>query len=80
MLTVPTYFVYSLTSYHPDEAILGRLGIEPDPTVTQEITRAGLFVAGTVCGSRATSCWFIENNRPQAHLVAAITMAHRAGN
>ncbi|HEX8659412.1 MAG TPA: YpdA family putative bacillithiol disulfide reductase [Hymenobacter sp.] len=79
-LTLPTDFVYALTGYHPDEALLGRLGIEPDPAdearaplfdpITHETTRPGVFVAGTVCGGRATSRWFIENGRHHAQLIA----------
>jgi len=84
-LRIPTNFVYALTGYHPDEALLGRLGVEPDPAdeacaplfnpATHETTRPGLFVAGTVCGGRATSRWFIENGRHHAQLIAA----HLAG-
>ena len=80
-LTIPTNFVYALTGYHPDEVLLGRLGVEPDPAdearaplfdpATHETTRPGLFVAGTVCGGRATSRWFIENGRHHAQLIAA---------
>ncbi len=80
-LRIPTDFVYALTGYHPDEALLGRLGIEPDPAdearaplfdpATHETTRPGVFVAGTVCGGRATSRWFIENGRHHAQLIAA---------
>jgi thioredoxin reductase (NADPH) len=80
-LTIPTSFVYALTGYHPDEALLGRLGVEPDPQdearaplfnpETHETTRPGVFVAGTVCGGRATSRWFIENGRHHAQLIAA---------
>ncbi|WP_035562693.1 YpdA family putative bacillithiol disulfide reductase [Hymenobacter sp. IS2118] len=80
-LTIPTTFVYALTGYHPDEALLGRLGVEPDPAdearaplfdpATHETTRPGLFVAGTVCGGRATSRWYIENGRHHAQLIAA---------
>ncbi|HEX8330451.1 MAG TPA: YpdA family putative bacillithiol disulfide reductase [Hymenobacter sp.] len=79
-LTIPAHFVYALTGYHPDEALLGRLGVEPDPAdearaplfdpTTHETTRPGLFVAGTVCGGRATSRWFIENGRHHAQLIA----------
>lgn len=78
---VPADFVYALTGYHPDEALLGRLGVEPDPAdearaplfdpATHETTRPGVFVAGTVCGGRATSRWFIENGRHHAQLIAA---------
>ncbi|MBF9223478.1 YpdA family putative bacillithiol disulfide reductase [Hymenobacter ruricola] len=80
-LTIPSSCVYALTGYHPDEALLGRLGIEPDPQdearaplfnpATHETTRPGVFVAGTVCGGRATSRWFIENGRHHAQLIAA---------
>ena len=83
--TIAADFVYALTGYHPDEALLGRLGVEPDPAdearaplfdpATHETTRPGLFVAGTVCGGRATSRWFIENGRHHAQLIAA----HLAG-
>ena len=76
----PADFVYALTGYVPDEALLGRLGIEPDPNdearaplfdpATHQTTRPGLFVAGTVCGGRATSRWFIENGRHHAQLIA----------
>lgn len=79
-LTIPTNFVYALTGYVPDESLLGRLGVEPDPAdearaplfdpATHETTRPGLFVAGTVCGGRATSRWFIENGRHHAQLIA----------
>ncbi|GAA4352367.1 YpdA family putative bacillithiol disulfide reductase [Hymenobacter saemangeumensis] len=80
-LTVPARFVYALTGYHPDETLLGALGIEPDPNdvaraplfdpTTQETTQPGVYVAGTVCGGRATSRWFIENGRHHAQLIAA---------
>ena len=80
-LSIPTTFVYALTGYHPDEALLGRLGVQPNPDdearaplfdpATHETNRPGLFVAGTVCGGRATSRWFIENGRHHAQLIAA---------
>jgi thioredoxin reductase (NADPH) len=78
--STPADFVYALTGYVPDEALLGRLGVEPDPNdearaplfdpATHQTTRPGLFVAGTVCGGRATSRWFIENGRHHAQLIA----------
>ena len=87
-LRIATDFVYALTGYHPDEALLGRLGIEPDPAdeacaplfdpATHQTTRPGLFVAGTVCGGRATSRWFIENGRHHAQLIAAHLATHLA--
>ena len=85
-LTVPTDFVYALTGYHPDETLLGRLGIEPDPAdearaphfdpTTHQTSRPGVYVAGTVCGGRATSRWFIENGRHHAQLIAAHLAGH----
>ncbi|MBD2723571.1 YpdA family putative bacillithiol disulfide reductase [Hymenobacter armeniacus] len=85
-LTIPAQFVYALTGYHPDEALLGRLGVEPDPQdearaplfdpATHETTQPGVFVAGTVCGGRATSRWFIENGRHHAQLIAAHLAGH----
>ncbi|GAB3331367.1 YpdA family putative bacillithiol disulfide reductase [Hymenobacter humi] len=87
-LTIATDFVYALTGYLPDEALLGRLGVEPDPAdearaplfdpATHETTRPGLFVAGTVCGGRATSRWFIENGRHHAQLIAQHIAAGQA--
>ena len=84
-LTIPTNFVYALTGYHPDEALLDRFRIEPDPAdearaplfdpATHQTSRPGVYVAGTVCGGRATSRWFIENGRHHAQLIAA----HLAG-
>ena len=78
--SIPAAFVYALTGYLPDEALLARLGIEPDPAdearapmfnpATHETNRPGVFVAGTVCGGRATSRWFIENGRHHAKLIA----------
>jgi thioredoxin reductase (NADPH) len=78
--STPAEFVYALTGYVPDEALLARLGIEPNPNdearaplfdpATHQTTRPGLFVAGTVCGGRATSRWFIENGRHHAQLIA----------
>ena len=91
-LSIPTNFVYALTGYVPDESLLGRLGVEPDPAdearaplfdpATHETTRPGLFVAGTVCGGRATSRWYIENGRHHAQLIAqhlAETLAITSG-
>ena len=87
-LRVPTTFVYALTGYRPDESLLARLGIEPDPDdaaraplfdpATHQTSRPGVFVAGTVCGGRATSRWFIENGRHHAQLIAAHLAGHRA--
>jgi len=76
---VPTDFVYALTGYRPDYALLEALGVplaedeahtpryNPD---THESARPGVYLAGTVCGGLATSRWFIENGRHHAQLIA----------
>jgi thioredoxin reductase (NADPH) len=75
--------VLALTGYRPDFAFLEQAGVRlvgderapdfnPD---TMETNRAGVYVAGTVCGGAATSRWFIENGRVHAVMIAA----HAAG-
>jgi thioredoxin reductase (NADPH) len=71
--------VLALTGYHPDYSFLEKLGVtiadddvetpefNPD---THETRRKGVFIAGTVCGGRHTSRWFIENGRHHAALIA----------
>ena len=79
---VPADYVYALTGYRPDYALLTEaLALplnEDDPAhpprfdpATHETGRPGVFVAGTVCGGLATSRWFIENGRHHAQLIAA---------
>lgn len=79
-LTVAADYVYALTGYHPDYALLRALGIDtaadaactpsyhPD---TFETNRPGVYLAGTVCGGLNTSRWFIENGRHHARVIAA---------
>ena len=82
-LTVPADAVLALTGYHPDFELLERVGVrlEGDARVpafdesTMETNRAGLYLAGTVCGGLNTSRWFIENGRIHAARLAA----HLAG-
>ena len=78
-ITVPANFVYALTGYRPDYALLQALGVpladdaartplyDPD---THESARPGVYLAGTVCGGLNTSRWFIENGRHHAQLIA----------
>ena len=82
-LAVPADFVLALTGYHPDFGFFDALGIrtEGDAQVpvfdpaTMETNRQGVYLAGTVCGGRNTSRWFIENGRIHAARIAA----HLAG-
>lgn len=90
--TVRADFVYLLTGYRPDYPLLGALGVPigDDPArtpvydaETMESARAGVYVAGTVCGGLATSRWFIENGREHAvriaeHAAAALASTDRS--
>jgi thioredoxin reductase (NADPH) len=75
---LPADAVLAMTGYHPDFSFLRTLGIDlvgeeeaPDyDPGTMETNRAGLYVAGVVCGGRRTSRWFIENGRDHAKLIA----------
>ncbi|TGE19680.1 YpdA family putative bacillithiol disulfide reductase [Hymenobacter elongatus] len=78
--TLPADFVYALTGYRPDYSLLAALGITFQQDVartpshnpeTFETNRAGVYVAGTVCGGLNTSRWFIENGRHHAAVIAA---------
>lgn len=73
-------FVYALVGYRPDYALLGTLGIDHHDDAartpvfdaeTFETNRAGVYLAGTVCGGLHTSRWFIENGRHHAQVIAA---------
>ncbi len=71
-LELPNDWVVAMTGYRPDYAFLQTLGIaiaddEARTPVydseTFETNRAGLYLAGTVCGGLRTGRWFIENGR-----------------
>jgi thioredoxin reductase (NADPH) len=72
-------WVVAMTGYHPDYAFLEALdiGFADDECrtpmfdeTTFETTRAGIYIAGTVCGGYQTSRWFIENGRHHARQIA----------
>lgn len=77
--TLPNDWVLAMTGYRPDFDLLDRLGVRCDadrqrtpiydPTSFQT-TRAGIFIAGTVCGGYDTGRWFIENGRFHASQIA----------
>lgn len=73
-------WVLALTGYRPDYSLLEALGIQAgsDPfrtpvfnETTFESSRAGVYLAGTVCGGLNTSRWFIENGRFHAKQIVA---------
>jgi thioredoxin reductase (NADPH) len=71
-VTIDNDWVLAMTGYHPDYDFLEGLGIAigddryrtpvVDPA-TFETSRAGVYLAGTVCGGYQTGRWFIENGR-----------------
>lgn len=72
-------WVLAMTGYQPDFAFLESLGVTfaddgartpiYDET-TFQTERAGLYIAGTVCGGYRTNRWFIENGRFHAQQIA----------
>jgi thioredoxin reductase (NADPH) len=78
-VVVENDWVLAMTGYHPDYDFLERLGIDiaddvyrtpvVDPA-TFETSRAGVYLAGTVCGGYQTGRWFIENGRHHARQIA----------
>ena len=71
-------WVIAMTGYQPDYRFLEALDIRfaddgcrtpiVDETTFQS-TRAGVYLAGTVCGGYCTSRWFIENGRFHAQQI-----------
>jgi thioredoxin reductase (NADPH) len=69
--SLPADRVYALTGYHPDFALLHRLGVAFDPSgdrptlnpTTLETNVPGLYLAGSVGAGRFISEVFIENGR-----------------
>lgn len=78
-------FVLAMTGYHPNYSLMEALGVELTddekcmPVFDEEsleTNRAGMYVAGVVCGGMDTSRLFIENSRVHADQIAA----HIEGN
>jgi len=68
-------FVLALTGYRPNMKFLKDNGIEIQEeefqkpkydSNTMESNRAGLYLAGVICGGLQTHLWFIENSRMHA--------------
>ena len=84
-ITIDNDIILAMTGYHPDYGLLNSfgIGIEEDEAETPvyddstfETNRPGMFIAGTICGGRFTSRWFIENGRFHAKVIAE-TLAQR---
>ena len=71
-------YVLALTGYQPNFDFLQKIGItlssdgkkkpfyKPE---TMETDRAGIYLAGVICGGMETHKWFIENSRIHASLI-----------
>jgi thioredoxin reductase (NADPH) len=79
VIDIENDWVLAMTGYHPDYEFLEGLGIDIADDVyrtpvadaaTFETSRAGLYLAGTVCGGYQTGRWFIENGRHHARQIA----------
>jgi thioredoxin reductase (NADPH) len=75
---IENHWVVAMTGYRPDYGFLDALhiAIAEDPyrtpvfdEATFETSRAGIYLAGTVCGGCHTSRWFIENGRFHAQQI-----------
>jgi thioredoxin reductase (NADPH) len=79
VVELPNDWVLAMTGYRPDYRFLESLGIAirddecRTPVyddATFETNRAGVYLAGTVCGGYCTNRWFIENGRHHARQIA----------
>ncbi len=84
-ITLDNDIILAMTGYHPDYGLLNSFGIEIEEDEAEtpvyddstfETNRPGMFIAGTICGGRFTSRWFIENGRFHAKVIAE-TLAQR---
>ena len=78
-ITIQNDFVFAMTGYRPNYALLDRLGIEYSadeaciPVYDEqhlETNRKGIYVAGVVCAGKKTSTLFIENSRVHAEQIS----------
>ena len=79
-ITIQNDFVFAMTGYRPNYALLDRLGIEYSadeaciPVYDEqhlETNRKGIYVAGVVCAGKKTSTLFIENSRVHAEQISS---------
>ena len=82
-ITIQNDFVFAMTGYRPNYALLDQLGIEYSadeaciPVYDEqnlETNRKGIYVAGVVCAGKKTSTLFIENSRVHAEQIATHIM------
>ena len=75
IVTIKNDFVFAMTGYKTDFKFLNMMGVNilNDESQTPqfneetfETNKAGIFLAGVVCGGMETGKWFIENSRDHA--------------
>ncbi len=79
-------FVFAMTGYSPDSAILGDLGatVDPDTGVpahdpeTMETDVSGLFIAGVVAGGNRPNRVFIETGREHGPRIVRAVLSARS--
>lgn len=80
-------WVLALIGYRPDYNFLTAMGVETEDDLNQtprydaetfETNRAGVFIAGTICGGLNTSRWFIENGRFHASQIMGVLKNRRS--
>ncbi len=92
-LSLENDFVFALTGYHPDPALLREMGVEIDPDTyvpqhdpdTLETNVPGIYLAGSVASGRMTNRIFIENGRFHGeriipHLTASLARISHQGS
>lgn len=87
---LPNDFVLAMTGYEPSFPFLEMLALEFEQDEhrtpvfnpeTMESSRAGVYLAGVVCGGYNTSKWFIENSIVHADMIAEhlVKVSEKAG-
>lgn len=77
--SIPQDYVFAMTGYHPDYALLKNVGVQIDaesgrPTFSEETMESnvpGLFIAGVIAAGKNANEIFIENGRFHGGLIAA---------
>jgi thioredoxin reductase (NADPH) len=83
---IPNDFVFILTGFLPDSALLSQSGVKVDPDTlvptvdpkTLESNVPGLYLAGSSIAGRNNNQVFVENGRAHGALIVASILAKRA--
>jgi thioredoxin reductase (NADPH) len=81
-------YVFALTGYHPDFALLRRVGVDVNPETqrpvcnpeTLESNVPGIYLAGVIIAGMDTNEIFIENGRFHGHQIVADIMKKSAAS